>query len=212
MNSKLLKVLFLFTLMHLSRAIENANNADTSNDLQTSATSAKLLNLGGLLGGGNAYYPSNTRPNYYPSNNGFYPSTGYYPSNGGFYPSTGYYPTTGGNYPTNGYYPTNSYPNSGYPSSGWNNAGSYYPTNTYYPSGTGTNILPGNGGYGGYGGNGGLRQYSGYWNPNYHGRRNLGYGYYKNTDRYGLPKLKSKAQYTSRQDADCMPHSYRGYD
>ncbi|XP_073837472.1 uncharacterized protein isoform X2 [Musca autumnalis] len=149
MNNKLLKVLILVFFVQSSWTLENNNDAETSSDLQTSATSAKLLNLGSLLGG-NGYYPSNTRPNYYPSNGGFYPSTGYYPNSpnsGGYYPSTGYYPTTG-SYP----YPTNTYPNSGYPNAGWNSGGSYYPTNTYYPSGTGTNILGGNGGYGGYGG------------------------------------------------------------
>ncbi|XP_073837471.1 uncharacterized protein isoform X1 [Musca autumnalis] len=209
MNNKLLKVLILVFFVQSSWTLENNNDAETSSDLQTSATSAKLLNLGSLLGG-NGYYPSNTRPNYYPSNGGFYPSTGYYPNSpnsGGYYPSTGYYPTTG-SYP----YPTNTYPNSGYPNAGWNSGGSYYPTNTYYPSGTGTNILGGNGGYGGYGGNGGLPQYSGYWNPNYHGRRNLGYGYYKNTDRYGLPKLTKAASYNSHQESDCIPQSHRGYN
>ncbi|XP_013116141.1 prisilkin-39 isoform X1 [Stomoxys calcitrans] len=224
MSNNLVKVLFLATIIAVCWATENniqpEDELSGSSDMQTSATSAKLLNLGGLLGGG-GYYPNNNRPAYYP-NSGYYPTGGYYPSSGGFYPSTGgyanngYYPTNT-NYPTNGYYPNSAYPNNGYPysSTSWNNAG-YNPSSTYYPS-TGTNILggTGNGGYGGYGGNGGLRQYNGYWNPNYVGRRNLGYGYYKNTDRYGLPKLVKEHRYGGgggRQESDQVPHSYRGYD
>ena len=63
--------------------------------------------------------------------------------------------------------------------------GGYYPNNNYYPPTT--NVLGGGyGGYGGYGGNGGLRQYYGYWDPNYVGRRNRGYGYYENSNTYGF--------------------------
>ncbi|XP_060654080.1 prisilkin-39 isoform X1 [Drosophila nasuta] len=145
-----------------------------SGDLATSETSAKLFNLGSLFGQGTGYpnygynYPSYGYNNY---NTGYYnrPSTGYYPNTGYYYPNTNYYGSTGGSY-----YPSTS---SGYyPSTG----SGYYPT---------TNILgtAGYGGYGGYGGNGGLRQYSGYWQPDYTGQRNRGYGYYRQTDRYGLP-------------------------
>lgn len=147
-----------------------------------------VFNLGSLFGYGNSgYYPGNNRPN-----TGYFPNTGYYPSSsGGYYPNTGW---NGGSYPTT-------------------NVGSgYYPTNTYYPStGSGTNILGGgNGGYGGYGGNGGFRQYSGYWEPNYMGQRNRGFGYYTNTDLYGLPKANSD-RYASI-DRNRMPNSFRGYD
>uniref|UniRef100_A0A1L8EIS6 Putative secreted protein n=1 Tax=Haematobia irritans TaxID=7368 RepID=A0A1L8EIS6_HAEIR len=223
MTTKIADVLFFVLCIGLSWASDI--NADSENeisgpssDMQTSATSAKLLNLGGLLGGG-SYYPNNNRPNYYPNSGGYYPNSGgYYPNSGGFYPSTGSYPTNGyypTNYPSNGYYPSSAYPNSGYPySTTYGNAG-YYPSSTYYPT-SGTNMLggTGNGGYGGYGGNGGLHQYYGYWNPNYVGRRNLGYGYYKNTDRYGLPKLIKEHRYNSaRQETEGMTsRSCRGYD
>lgn len=116
------------------------------------------------------------------------------------YGNTGYYP----NYNRPGYYPNYNYNTGYYPSVGkYPSTGTYYPNNNYYPpSGPGTNILGGGGGYGGYGGyggNGGLQQYYGYWNPSYTGQRNLGYGYYSNTDQYGLPKYTTNSQY------------YRGY-
>lgn len=44
----------------------------------------------------------------------------------------------------------------------------------------------GGAGVGGYGGNGGLSSYMGYNNNNYNGQRNLGYGYYRNSDQYGF--------------------------
>ncbi|XP_065360133.1 uncharacterized protein LOC135954016 [Calliphora vicina] len=163
-----------------SAAINKDNEVDNTNisDLQTSATSAKFVNLGSLFGYGNNGYPNYNRPNYYPN----------YNTNGGFYPSTGKYPIT--------------------------NNGGYYPNNNYYPptTGTGTNILGGSGygGYGGYGGNGGLQQYYGYLDPNYSGRRNLGYGYYTNTNSYGLPKTTND-HYGSRE-RDRVTYSYRGYE
>ncbi|KAI8126274.1 hypothetical protein CVS40_3617 [Lucilia cuprina] len=190
LNLILFKLMLFVWLTCSWAAVINKDNAeDKSNvsDLETSATSAKLLNLGGLFGYGNSgYYPNYNRPGYYPNyntNGGFYPN---YNTNGGFYPSIGKYPIT--------------------------NTGGYYPNNNYYPNtGTGTNILGGGyGGYGGYGGNGGLQQYSGYWDPNYSGRRNLGYGYYRNTDIYGLPKATSD-QYGSRE-RDRVSYSYRGYE
>ncbi|TMW48061.1 hypothetical protein DOY81_006852 [Sarcophaga bullata] len=83
----------------------------------------------------------------------------------------------GYNYPNPNRYPT-KYP-AVYP-------GGYYPNNNYYPPTT--NVLGGGGygGYGGYGGNGGLRQYYGYWDPNYVGQRNRGYGYYQHSNTYGF--------------------------
>ncbi|EDV40343.1 uncharacterized protein Dana_GF10461, isoform A [Drosophila ananassae] len=149
----------------------------TTGDLDTAATSAKLLNL---FGSG---YP-NYGYNYNRPSNGYYPS---YPSYGSsnYYPNTGYYGSSNV-YSSQGYVPNNYYSGSS----------SYYPT---------TNILgtQGYGGYGGYGGNGGLRQYSGYWQRDYQGQRNRGYGYYSDTDRYGLPQSRNRS-YGS--------YSYRGYD
>ncbi|TDG47127.1 hypothetical protein AWZ03_006392 [Drosophila navojoa] len=162
-----------------------------ANDLATAETSAKLLNLGGLFGQGSGY------PNYgynYP-NYGY--STGYYNR-----PNTGYYPSSGA-----GYYPSSTYNGAGfYPSTG----GGYYPSSGYYPT---TNILgtSGYGGYGGYGGNGGLRQYSGYWQPEYSGQRYRGYGYYRNTDRYGLPIARERDYYRDRGSYGSYG-GYRGYD
>ncbi|KAH8378757.1 hypothetical protein KR009_001231, partial [Drosophila setifemur] len=165
--------------------VATAARTTATGDLDTAATSAKLLNL---FGGGSGYpnYGYNyNRPNYgynYPS----YPSytnTGYGSSN--YYPNTGYYGSSN-YYPSQTYGSTNYYPNSGYPT---------------------TNILgsqgAGYGGYGGYGGNGGFRQYSGYWQPEYQGQRNRGYGYYSDTDRFGLPMSRDRS-YGS--------NSYRGYD
>ncbi|KAI9587118.1 hypothetical protein GQX74_002965 [Glossina fuscipes] len=63
-------------------------------------------------------------------------------------------------------------------------------------------------GYGGYGGNGGLRQYYGYWQPDYQGQRNRGYGYYTNTDYYGLPR----SQHGTRGQYINALRNYRGYD
>ncbi|XP_037719921.1 shematrin-like protein 1 isoform X1 [Drosophila subpulchrella] len=165
----------------------------TSGDLATAETSAKLLNLFGT-GAGSGY------PNYgYTYNrptNGYYPgyNTNYYgSSSSGFYPSTGYGSAT--YYPNQGSYGSSNYiPTQGYPQ--------YYSNS--YPT---TNILGsqggGYGGYGGYGGNGGLRQYSGYWQRDYQGQRNRGYGYYDDTDRFGLPFSRDRG-YGS--------NSYRGYN
>lgn len=53
-------------------------------------------------------------------------------------------------------------------------------------------------------GNGGLNSYLGYDNNNYSGQRNLGYGYYRNSDSYGfLPSRDSN--FYSR-------NGYRGYN
>lgn len=61
----------------------------------------------------------------------------------------------------------------------------------------------GGGGVGGYGGNGGFSQYMGYNNPNYNGQRNLGYGYYRNSDSYG---------FTPSRDLNYLSGTgYRGY-
>ncbi|KAM7357187.1 uncharacterized protein ACRADG_002658 [Cochliomyia hominivorax] len=173
-NLILFKLMLFVYLSYSWAAIINKDDVDgktNNDDLQPSATSAKLLNLANLFGYGNTgYYPNYNRPGYY------YPNYNYN-TNAGYYPSSGKYPVT--------------------------NTGTYYPNSNYYPTtGTGTNILGGGyGGYGGYGGNGGLQQYYGYWNPNYTGQRNLGYGYYTNTDQYGLPKYST----------DRVSYSYRGY-
>uniref|UniRef100_W8BT41 Prisilkin-39 n=1 Tax=Ceratitis capitata TaxID=7213 RepID=W8BT41_CERCA len=190
----------------------NGKSEPIQKDLATSATSAKLFNLGSLFGQnpgygygngyGNNYYPSTYRPTtYYPYKTNYYP-TNAYPSN--YYPSNSGW--SGSNYPnyasSSGYYPSAG----GY---GYN----YGSTGTgYYPgTSTGTNILGGNGGYGGYGGNGGLPQYYGYWNPEYSGQRNRGYGYYANTDRYGLPRYDGG--YNDRPyDGRGGYGTYRGYD
>ncbi|XP_017485200.1 PREDICTED: prisilkin-39-like [Rhagoletis zephyria] len=172
-------------------------------------------------GNGNNYYPSSYRPStYYPYKNNYYP-TGTYPSNN--YPGN-YYPVNSGwsgsnypNYATNGgYYPSTGGYGYNYGSTGTGYSPStgtgYYPnTGTgYYPN-TGTNILGGNGGYGGYGGNGGLNQYYGYGNPLYAGQRNRGYGYYADTDRYGLPRYDGG--YNDRPYVGRGAYgSYRGYD
>ncbi|KAH8270606.1 hypothetical protein KR018_012220 [Drosophila ironensis] len=154
----------------------------TSGDLDTAATSAKLLNLFGGTG-----YP-NYGYNYNRPSTGYYPSYPNYPS---YYGSSNYYPNTG-YYGSSNYYTNQGYGSNYYPGSG----GGYYPS---------TNILgtQGYGGYGGYGGNGGLRQYSGYWQRDYQGQRNRGYGYYSDTDRFGLP-VSGDRSYGS--------YSYRGYD
>lgn len=170
-----------------------------------------MLNLGSLFGQSASGYPNYGYPSYpnygYNYNQGYnygysrpstayYTSTGYYPNNYGG--SGSYYPSTVGS----GYY---------YPSSG----NGYYPStgNGYYPT---TNILgtAGYGGYGGYGGNGGLRQYSGYWQPDYSGQRNRGYGYYAQTDRFGLPPMRERDyNYRDRgQSYGGGGGGYRGYD
>uniref|UniRef100_A0A1B0A2F1 Uncharacterized protein n=1 Tax=Glossina pallidipes TaxID=7398 RepID=A0A1B0A2F1_GLOPL len=104
-----------------------------------------------------------------------------------------------------------------YGSNPFNNRGSYQarnPTVTcsrlYYPADARETNLPGRAskGYGGYGGNGGLRQYYGYWQPDYQGQRNRGYGYYTNTDYYGLPR----SQQAARGQYINALRSYRGYD
>ncbi|EDW69723.2 prisilkin-39 isoform X1 [Drosophila virilis] len=201
MYAKCLPFLLLMCVVIWAEPLPAAQDAKAS-DLATAETSAKLLNLGGLLGQGSGY------PNYgynYPSygyntgyynrpNNGYYPSTGYYPGNtynggSGYYGNTGgsgYYPSTGGSY---------------YPSTG---GSGYYPSSGYYPT---TNIL-GTAGYGGYGGNGGLRQYAGYWQPEYSGQRYRGYGYYQDTDRFGLPPARERDYYRDRSNYG----GYRGYD
>lgn len=167
----------------------------------------KVLNLGSLFGQQQGGYP----------NYGYqYPSYGYSYNNGYNYgysrPSTGYYPSTG-----TGYYPSTNYGNSGYyPSTGAGVGGSgyYYPSSggAYYPT---TNILGssgGYGGYGGYGGNGGLRQYSGYWQPDYNGQRNRGYGYYSQTDRFGLPPAARERDRDYNYRDRVYGGGYRGYD
>uniref|UniRef100_A0A1B0G365 Uncharacterized protein n=1 Tax=Glossina morsitans morsitans TaxID=37546 RepID=A0A1B0G365_GLOMM len=80
----------------------------------------------------------------------------------------------------------------------------------YYPVDARETNLPGRAskGYGGYGGNGGLRQYYGYWQPDYQGQRNRGYGYYTNTDYYGLPR----SQQAARGQYINAVRNYRGYD
>ncbi|XP_015043111.2 prisilkin-39 isoform X1 [Drosophila pseudoobscura] len=173
----------------------------TGGDLATAETSAKFLNLFGGGSGGYPNYGYNYQRPTYPGYNYGYNNNGYYGNSGSYYPTSGgsYYPTTSGSYyPTTGgsYYPTTG----GYPSTG----GSYYPT---------TNILGSQGGYagyGGYGGNGGLRQYSGYWQRDYQGQRNRGYGYYENTDRLGLPEHRQ--QTPDRSYGYGSSSSYRGYD
>ncbi|XP_017058870.1 prisilkin-39 isoform X1 [Drosophila ficusphila] len=181
----------LFTLMLAVSGVWSAvlpenrveTAARTTGDLATAETSAKLFNLFGTGTGYPNYGYNYNRPTtgYYPGyNTNYYGSSGYYPGSG--YGST-YYPSYG----TNTYYSTQGY---------------NYPTSSY-PT---TNILGsqgGYGGYGGYGGNGGLRQYSGYWQRDYQGQRNRGYGYYDDTDRYGLPLSRDRA-YGS--------NSYRGYN
>ncbi|EDX09321.1 prisilkin-39 isoform X1 [Drosophila simulans] len=161
----------------------------TTGDLATAETSAKLLNLFGTGSGYPNYGYNYNRPSnpYYPGyNTNYYGSSGYYPGSG--YGSTTYYPNQG-SYGSAGYYPTQGY--------------NYYSTSSY-PT---TNILGsqggGYGGYGGYGGNGGFRQYSGYWQRDYQGQRNRGYGYYDDTDRLGLPISRDRSYGSS---------SYRGYN
>uniref|UniRef100_A0A1A9X2X7 Uncharacterized protein n=1 Tax=Glossina brevipalpis TaxID=37001 RepID=A0A1A9X2X7_9MUSC len=100
-----------------------------------------------------------------------------------------------------------------YPFNNKDNYQGYNSTKTwicYLPDTRDANLAAGgiNGGYGGYGGNGGLRQYYGYWQPDYQGQRNRGYGYYTNSNYYGLPR----PQYgRSGQYVDAI-RSYRGYD
>ncbi|XP_037935453.1 prisilkin-39-like [Teleopsis dalmanni] len=196
----LIPVVGLLILIANSSAVDNnieSKAVERKSDLDTSATSAKLLGL--------------FNPNY-----GYNYGTSSYPS----YRPTYYYPTTGSYYPTTGgnYYPSTSWTGSSYPNVYYNNPGSYYPSTsgTYYPTSgyypTGTNILGGNGGYGGYGGNGGLGQYYGYWNKDYTGARNRGYGYYTDTDRYGLPTRDRSDYYGREMDRDYGRGSYRGFD
>uniref|UniRef100_A0A1A9VF92 Uncharacterized protein n=1 Tax=Glossina austeni TaxID=7395 RepID=A0A1A9VF92_GLOAU len=80
----------------------------------------------------------------------------------------------------------------------------------YYPADARETNYPGRAskGYGGYGGNGGLRQYYGYWQPDYQGQRNRGYGYNTNTDYYGLPR----SQQAARGQYINALRNYRGYD
>ncbi|XP_054084464.1 prisilkin-39 isoform X3 [Zeugodacus cucurbitae] len=143
----------------------NAESAAVQQDLTTSATSAKLFNLGSLFGQspgygygngygygyGNNYYPSGSRPTtYYPYRNNYYPTT-----STSTYPTSNYYP--GNYYPGNSGWSGSNYPNYAYNGGYYPSAGGYgynYGSNAgtggYYPS-TGTNILGGSGGYGGYG-------------------------------------------------------------
>ncbi|XP_053953196.1 prisilkin-39 [Anastrepha ludens] len=196
-------VLLCVGVLCLAR-ISAEESVPAEQDLASSATSAKLFNLGSLFGQTPGYgygngYGYGYGNNYYPNKNNYYPTSTYpsssYPSN--YYPiSSSWSGSNGGYYPATGGY--------GY---------TYGSTGTgYYPNtGTGTNILGGNGGYGGYGGNGGLNQYYGYWNPNYAGQRNRGYGYYANTDRYGLPRYDggyNDRPYVGRG----IYGAYRGYD
>ncbi|KAH8361639.1 hypothetical protein KR084_012010 [Drosophila pseudotakahashii] len=179
-----------------NQQVATAARTTGSGDLATAETSAKLLNLFGTGSG----YP-NYGYNYNRPTNGYYPgqNTNYYGSSSGYYPGSGYgsntfYPNQG----SYGYGSSNYYPTQGY---------NYYSTSSY-PT---TNILGsqggsgynGYGGYGGYGGNGGLRQYSGYWQRDYQGQRNRGYGYYDDTDRFGLPSSRDRGYSSS---------SYRGYN
>uniref|UniRef100_A0A6P4F1P5 Prisilkin-39 isoform X1 n=1 Tax=Drosophila rhopaloa TaxID=1041015 RepID=A0A6P4F1P5_DRORH len=190
----------LFTLMLVVTGVWSAalleNQVETEartskGDLATAETSAKLLNLFGTGSG----YP-NYGYNYNRPTNGYYPgyNTNYYSSSSGYYPSSGY--GSASYYPNQGGYVSSNY----YPSQGYGSV-NYYPTSSY-PT---TNILGsqggGYGGYGGYGGNGGLRQYSGYWQRDYQGQRNRGYGYYDDTDRFGLPYSRDRAS-----------NFYRGYN
>lgn len=53
-------------------------------------------------------------------------------------------------------------------------------------------------------GNGGLNSYLGYNNNNYNGQRNLGFGYYRNTDQYGFGPSREANYYSGT--------GYRGYN
>lgn len=89
----------------------------------------------------------------------------------------------------------NGYNGGGY--GGYNGGGGYY---------QGSNQLGGFGGYGGYGGysgNGGLPSYLGYYDQDYQGHRNLGYGYHRGTDAFGFFRPREPIP---------RVNGFRGYD
>lgn len=107
----------------------------------------------------------------------------------------------GGGYPNYNYNGGGGY--NGYNGFGGNNGG--YGGNNGGYNGLGTNFIGqgGYGGYGGFGGNGGLPSYYGYNTNDYYGNRNIGYGYYSNTNLNGFPRT-----YTSPS----IISGYRGYN
>ncbi|XP_067647455.1 keratin-associated protein 19-2 [Eurosta solidaginis] len=202
----------------------NVKDETIEQDLASSGTSARLFNLGSLFGQNPSYGYGSGYGSGYPYGYGTDRPSTYYPTNtysNGYYPNR--YPASSSSGWSGSNYPNYAYNGGGYYGNGAGGYGTsygtgYYPTNTgaaaggYYPGSQGTNILGGNGGYGGYGGNGGLNQYYGYKNPLYSGQRNRGYGYYKNTDRYGLPRYDGGYNDRPYVGGRSVYGAYRGYD